>query len=474
MATTVPRPISTNPVRRLATDLLAERATKTPLPPGDLNFSIARTREFARNPLPILLDSYERYGPVFSMRVLHAVGVFMLGPEANHYMTVSHADNFRWREGSLGDLVPLIGDGLLTIDGDYHRRARRIMLPAFHRDRIAAWAETMTAETDRALDDWTPGHELDLYRWTRALALRVAMRALFGFDPDRSAREVDVAEEFERALGFYGRDYFLQIMRGPFTPFKRMQRARRLLDQVLFEEIARRRALPEGEREAAADILSLLMDARDEDGSTFSDRELRDQVMTLLFAGHDTTTSTVAFLFHELARNPEARQRLLDEQDRVLGGRMPTAAELVGELPELEMAMDETLRMYPPAWIGPRRAVETFEFAGHTIPGGTLVDYCSWASHHLPDVFEEPKHFRPQRFAAEAKAQLPKGAYVPFGGGSRTCIGMRFGQLEIKAIATLILQRFRVELAPGQPMTVRQMPTLSPRGGLPVVVRERG
>jgi cytochrome P450 len=474
MSTAAPQPISTNPVRRLATDILAERATKTPLPPGDLNFSVARTREFARNPLPLLLDSYERYGPVFSMRVLHAVGVFMLGPEANHYMTVSHADNFRWREGSLGDLVPLIGDGLLTIDGEYHRRARRIMLPAFHRDRIAAAADTMIAEIEHATADWRPGLELDLYHWTRAVALRIAMRALFGFDPDRSARDVDAAEEFERALGFYGRDYFLQIARGPFTPFKRMQRARRLLDRVIFEEIARRRALPAHEREEAADILSLLMDARDEDGSTFSDRELRDQVMTLLFAGHDTTTSTVAFLFHELGRNPAALERLVEEQDRVLGGRVPTAAELVGELPELEMAMDETLRMYPPAWIGPRRSVEDFEFAGHTIPGGTMVDYCSWASHHLPDVFEDPERFQPERFAPEAKARLPKGAYVPFGGGSRTCIGMRFGQLEIKAIATLVMQRFRVELPPGHAMTVRQMPTLSPRGGLPVVLRERG
>jgi cytochrome P450 len=473
MATTAPRPISTNPVRRLATDMLSERASKVPLPPGPTRFSVSRTRAFARNPLPILLDSYERYGPVFSIRILHAAGVFMLGPEANHYMTVSHADNFRWREGSLGDLFPLLGDGLLTIDGEYHRRARRIMLPAFHRERIAAAADTMIDEIQRATRDWKPGLELDIYHWTRALAMRIAMRALFGFDPDRSGRGVNVAEEFERALSFYGRDYFLQIMRGPLTPFKDLKRARRILDRVIFDEIARRRALPESERREAEDILSLLIEARDEDGSEFSDQELRDQVMTLLFAGHDTTTSTVAFFFYELARNPEALQRLLDEQDRVLAGRVPTAAELVSGLPELEMSMDETLRMYPPAWVGPRRAVETFEFAGQTVPGGTMVDYCSWASHHLPDVFEDPEQFRPRRFAPEAKAKLPKGAYVPFGGGSRTCIGMRFGQLEIKAIATLILQRCRIELMPGNRMTVRQMPTLSPRGGLPVVVRGR-
>jgi cytochrome P450 len=158
----------------------------------------------------------------------------------------------------------------------------------------------------------------------------------------------------------------------------------------------------------------------------------------------------------------------------VLNGAPPSAAQLVGELPRLDMAIDETLRMYPPAWIGPRRSIEPFELHGVRVPGGVLVNYCSWASHHLPEVFPQPWRFRPERFTPEERAKLPKGAYVPFGGGSRTCIGMRFGQLEVKAIATAVLRRFGVELAePMRPLSIRQMPTLSPRGGLPVVVRER-
>ena len=141
-------------------------------------------------------------------------------------------------------------------------------------------------------------------------------------------------------------------------------------------------------------------------------------------------------------------------------------------MPRLDMALDETLRMYPPAWIGPRRSIEPFELGGVSVPGGVFVNYCSWASHHLPEVFPEPSRFRPERFTPEAKAALPKGAYVPFGGGSRTCIGMRFGQLEVKAIAASILRRFRLELVdPALEPSIRQMPTLSPRGGLPVVVR---
>jgi len=440
------------------------------LPPGPTRFSLARTRRFAQDPLPLLLEAYEHHGPVFTMRILHGLVVFMLGPEANHYMTVSHADNFRWREGSMRDLMPLLGDGMLTIDGGYHRKARRTMLPAFHRERIARAGDTMVEETERAIDRWRPGTEIDVYHETRGLALRIAMRALFGFDPDRSARDIDAAEEFEHALGYYGRDYMLQTLRGPLTPWRRMHQARRLLDRVIYAEIARRRRT--GER--GDDVLSLLLEARDEDGWEFSDRELRDQIMTLLFAGHDTTTSTVAFLLYELSRHPDATARVLAEQDRVLNGRAPSTQQLAGEVPELEMVLDETLRLYPPAWVGPRRCIEPFEFAGHRIPGDVHVNYCSWASHHLPDVFEDPESFRPERFSPEERAKLPKGAYVPFGGGSRTCIGMRFGQLEIKAIVTLVLQRFSLSLPPGHRLGLRQMPTLSPRGGLPMVVGERG
>jgi len=447
---------------RIQSDLRSTRAARGGWPPGELSFSVRRTREFESEPLPLLLRMYETYGPVFTMRLLYLPVVFALGPEANHYMTVSNASNFRWREGSMGDLIPLLGDGLLTTDGDYHRRARRIMLPAFHRERLLDSTSIMVEETERALAAWRPDTELNLYTWTRRLALRVAMRALFGFDPDRGGRDQRMAQEFEETLGYWGKDYVLQMLRGPGSPWRAMTRSRAHLDRVIFEEIAQRRA--SGER--GVDILSMLMDAEDEDGSRLSDQELRDQVMTLLFAGHDTATSTVTFLFYELARNPDEIAPLVEE--------VSASDDLVGGMPRLDMALDETLRMYPPAWIGPRRSVEPFELGGVSVPGGVFVNYCSWASHHLPEVFPEPSRFRPERFAPEAKAALPKGAYVPFGGGSRTCIGMRFGQLEVKAIAASILRRFRLELVdPALEPAIRQMPTLSPRGGLPVVVRAR-
>jgi cytochrome P450 len=472
MALVGPPPmLKSNPFSVMFSDLRDEHRATVPFPPGETSFSIARTRRFADDPLPLLLDAYERYGPIFTLRLFHSNVVFMLGPAANHYVTVSHASNFVWRESHFRDLIGLMGDGLLTIDGDFHRRSRLIMLPAFHREHIAASADTIVEETDRALEQFTTGATVDLYAWTRHLALRVAMRALFGLDPDGpQARAIDAAQLFEEALSFFASDYFLRVLRGPFTPWARLQQAARRLDTLIYSEISNRRKT--GER--GHDILSLLIDAHDEDGNTLSDLQIRDEVMTLMFAGHDTTTSTVSFMFYELSRQPELVARLIAEQDRCLQGGRPTASQLMsGELSELELVLDETLRKYPAAWIGPRRAVDAFEFEGRTVPARSFVNYSSWASHHLPDVYDEPDEFRPERFAPEARAALPKGAYVPFGGGSRMCIGMRFGQLEVRTIATLILSRFTLSVPDDFELRIRQMPTISPRDGLPATVQPR-
>ncbi|MGN6215750.1 MAG: cytochrome P450, partial [Solirubrobacterales bacterium] len=300
--------------------------------------------------------------------------------------------------------------------------------------------------------------------------MRIAMRALLGRDPHEAGKGAAAAEHFERALAYYGIDFHLRLLRGPGSPWRKLVRSRAVLDEIVFGEIARRRADPDPGRR---DILSLLVGARGGGGEEFSDREIRDQVMTLMFAGHDTSTSTLTFMLHELARHPEVTRRLREEQDRVLAGSSPTAAQLEREMPYLEMTLDEVLRLYPPAWIGPRRATAEFEFAGRTVPKGAYVNYCSWASHRLPEVFPQPEAFIPERFARERKAALPRGAYVPFGGGSRICIGKRFGQTEVKLVATKLLQRLRLESLPGRTVTIRQMPTLSPRGGLRMRVEPR-
>jgi cytochrome P450 len=467
-----PKQMSANPVVRVLDDARAEFLVRRrgSYPPGPQNFNMARTLQAARDPLPLLLGLYEEHGPIFSVRLLHSPVIFMLGPEANHFVTVAHPENFHWRESSFGDLIPLLGDGLLTIDDAYHDRAREIMMPAFHREQVAASVAAMVAEATPAIESLRPGQVFDLYEWMRGLAMRIAMRALLGLDPDEAGKGAAAAHHFERALGFYGIDFHLRLLRGPGSPWSKMNASRAILDEIVYGEIAQRRANPDAGR---MDILSLLIGVRDEAGEGFSDKEVRDQVMTLMFAGHDTSTSTLTFMMHELARHPDVVERLQEEQEEVLGGEAPDIDRLEREMPYLEMVLDEVLRLYPPAWIGPRRAVRDFEFNGHQVKRGAYVNYCSWASHRIPEVFPDPEALIPERFTRERKAALPRGAYVPFGGGRRICIGKRFGQTEVKLVATMLLQRLRLDALPGRTMTVRQMPTLSPKGGLRMRVLSR-
>jgi cytochrome P450 len=468
-----PRQMSPNPLRRVAEDVGVELRVRRrgSYPPGPQDFDFGRTLRMARDPLPLLLSLYEEHGPIFSVRLLHHPVIFMLGPEANHFITVTNPENFHWRESSFGDLIPLLGDGLLTIDEAYHDRAREIMMPAFHREQVSAAVEAMVGEAGPAIERLRPGQVVDVYEWMRGLAMRIAMRALLGLDPDEGGEGAAAAEHFERALAFYGTDFHLRLLRGPGSPWSKMVRSRAVLDEIVYGEISRRRSDPD---ESRRDILSLLLSVREADGNGFSDKEVRDQVMTLMFAGHDTSTSTLTFMMHELARHPDVVEKLVEEQDRVLAGAAPDVDTLEREMPYLEMVLDEVLRLYPPAWIGPRRAVRDFEWGGHRVSRGSYVNYCSWASHRIPEVFPEPEAFIPERFTRERKAALPRGAYVPFGGGRRICIGKRFGQTEVKLVATMLLQRLRLDAMPGRAMTVRQMPTLSPRGGLPMRVLPRG
>ena len=467
-----PRQPSDNPLRRVAEDVRAEIHVRRrgTYPPGPQDFSLGRTLQAARDPLPMLLALYEEHGPIFSARLLHHPVIFMLGPEANHFITIAHPENFHWRESSFGDLIPLLGDGLLTIDDAYHDRAREIMMPAFHRQQVAASVEAMVTEATPAIERLREGEVVDVYEWMRGLAMRIAMRALLGLDPDEAGKGAAAAEHFELALGFYGIDFHLRLLRGPGSPWSKMAASRAVLDEIVYGEILQRRKSPDPEK---MDILSLLLGVRDEAGEGFTDKEVRDQVMTLMFAGHDTSTSTLTFMMHELARHPDVLERLQQEQDEVLGGEVPDIERLEREMPYLDMVLDEVLRLYPPAWIGPRRAVRDFEFNGHRVSRGAYVNYCSWASHRIPEFFPEPEAFIPERFSRERKAALPRGAYVPFGGGRRICIGKRFGQIEVKLVATMLLQRLRLDAMPGRTMTVRQMPTLSPRGGLEMRVLPR-
>jgi cytochrome P450 len=458
-------------VPRIADDIRRERRVRrrATLPPGSTAFSWEHTRRIIADPLSLLLEHERRFGPVFTLRLLHEPIVWAIGAEVNHQILVSEFDAFQWREGRFADLWPLLGDGMLNIDGAYHRDFRMLMLPAFHREYIEAVAETMIEEALAATETLPEGDVVEIYHWTRELALRIALRALLGLEVT-GGRERALARAFEASLAIHGEPVLVQLLLLPRSPLARAIAARRALDALVRAEIEDRRR----RRDPGRGVLGLLLAATDEAGAPLPAGVVRDQAVTLLFAGHDTTTTTFTFLIHELGRTPSARRAVEDELDQVLHGRTPTPAQLDGQtLPVLERTLKETLRCYPAAWVGPRRTTRDVTLGGMAVPAEIGVQYSSWATHHLPQLYPDPFRFDPDRFLPEREAQLPRGAYIPFGGGSRMCLGKRFGEYELRALAAVLLSRVRLDPCYQAPPKVVTTPTLGPKGGLRFTIRAR-
>jgi cytochrome P450 len=466
-----PAPMEPRLFQRIAEDIRRERRVRrrAALPPGSIAPSWANTRAIISDPLSLLLDHHRRFGPVFTLRLLHEPIVWAIGAEVNHQILVSDFDAFQWREGRFADLWPLLGDGLLNVDGAYHRDFRMLMLPAFHRDYIAALADTMIEEALAAAERLDDGQVVEIYHWVRELALRIALRGLLGLDAT-DGRERPLADAFEASLAIHGEPVHLQLLPLPRSPLARAIAARRRLDALVRAEIEERRRRGDPGR----GVLGLLLSATDDSGSPLPTRVVRDQAVTLLFAGHDTTTTTFTFLIYELGRNPAVRKTVEDELDDALGTGTPSAAALDGQsLPILERSLKETLRCYPAAWVGPRRTTRDVTLAGVDVPAEIGVQYSSWVTHHLPELYPDPFRFDPDRFLPEREAALPRGAYIPFGGGSRMCLGKRFGEYELRALATVLLTRVRFEPCSREDPKIVTTPTLGPKGGLRFVVRAR-
>jgi cytochrome P450 len=310
---------------------------------------------------------------------------------------------------------------------------------------------------------------VEIYRWVREFALRVALRGMLGMDAT-GGREETLAAAFEAALAIHGEPVLMQLLPLPGSPLARAIAARTTLDSVVHAEIDERRRSGDPGR----GVLGLLLSATDDRGALLGTSAVRDQAVTLLFAGHDTTTTTFTFLAHELGRTPHARAAVEEELDRALRGGNPTAAELDGHaLPVLERSLKETLRRYPPAWVGPRRTTRDVTLGGVRVPAEIGVHYSSWVTHHLPHLYPDPFRFDPDRFLPEREAALPRGAYVPFGGGSRMCLGKRFGEYELRALSAVLFSRLRLEPLSRQDPRVVTTPTLGPKGGLRFVVKAR-
>ena len=433
------------------------------LPPGPRGVPIAgSTLDWVRDPLGFVSRCHATYGRAFSLAWFGFPIVFLIGPEGNRLILSEQPQKLLWSPAR-SSLIPLLGEGLIVTDGAQHDRLRRLVLPVFQRQRMDGYLPIMWDYATRYAARWQPGQLIDADLAMRRLTLQIAGRTLFGVDLGREYGELIRA--FRDALVYSDTQWPFSMLRldMPFTPWGRFVRARAQLDRFVYSLIGERQADPAlAERD---DALSILLSARDADGSGLSPVQVRDQVIQLLAAGHETTAHGLAWTLYLLSQHPAALERVVEELREVLGDSAPTA-ESLARLTYLEQVVKEALRLYPPAWAGTRVAAEEIAFQGYRLPPGTFVAYSQWVSHRLPDVFPDPEAFRPERFDPAQSPPIPPFAYVPFGGGARLCLGMTFALHEMKVVLSALLSRWLFSLEPGQHIVPRPLVTLSPRYGI--------
>jgi cytochrome P450 len=433
------------------------------------HFIVGHLPELARDQLGFYRRCATQYGDVVPFRIGPRRCVLFSHPDHIEQILVTHHQDFV--KGSLyGVLRPLLGEGLLTSEGDFWRRQRRLAQPAFHRERIAAYGDVMVRYATRLVEGWPDGDTRDLHRDMMRLTLQIVAQTLFDADVTAAAAEVGVALEVALAQLQSELNSVLSLL-PPAVPTPgriRLRRSVRHLDALVLGLIAERRRSGRDH----GDLLSMLMQARDEDGSAMSDGQLRDEAMTLILAGHETTALALTWAWHLLALNPDARARLDEELRAVLAGRPPTAADLPA-LRYTEAVGLESMRLYPPIAVIGREAARDCEVAGRPLPKGTVVALCEWVVHRDGRYFEDPEAFRPQRWLDGLAKRLPRYAYFPFGGGPRLCIGQSFAMMELTLLLATIAQRFRFSPAPGHVVAPQQALTLRPKYGLKMVARAR-
>ncbi len=435
-------------------------------PPGPFAVPFIGTLySYLNNPLDYALRQYRRFGEVVRIDILGIQGAALHGPEANRYILVDAVDNFL--VAPLIDKVRarwIVGDGVLFIDDPRHKRERKLMLPAFHRKRIEEYQDTMREVTTQLLDSWRPGVTIDIAREMHRLALIIAGRTLFNVDLAGSARDLGpavatvveaVSNPFNIALAQLPIDLFSVGKGGT------LRRSLRRIDTILREIIERH----ERDGKDTGDVVSMLVAAHDEEGGHLTVQEVRDQLLTLFVAGHETSANALAWSFYLLAQHPHVTAKLLEEIDHELKGEPPIAADLA-RLPYLEMVVKEALRLYPPAPSANRQAKEGFDWKGWTIRPGDIVIYSPFISHRMIDQWREPDLFRPERFHPTEGDRIAPYAYIPFAAGPRSCIGAPFATIEIKTVLVMALQRWRLDLVPGQYIEATVRTTTQPKDGI--------
>jgi cytochrome P450 len=427
---------------------------------GDLN----------RDQLGFYSRCAREYGDVVPVRLGPRPALLIYHPDAIEELLVARNRDFIKSRG-IRLLRALLGDGLFVAEGDLWLRQRRLMQPAFHRKRVAAYGDVMADYAVRRAAEWHEGAVLDIHEEMMALTRAIVARALF--DADVSDDATAISEASEVVMEYFGERLgswraFLPVWL-PTPASLRLHRAIRRLDAVVYRMIADRREDPEDR----GDLLSILLQAQDaDDGSRMTDRQVRDEAMTLFLAGHETTAVALSWTFYLLAQHPEVDTRLADELGTVLGGRPPTVADLPA-LRYTEMVVTEAMRLYPPAYGIGREAARPTEVAGYPVPARGIVIAPTWVVHRDGRWFDEPEEFRPERWSDDAARRLPRFAYFPFGGGPRQCIGNTFAMIEATLILAAIGQRFRLALMPDQQVRPTPYVTLRPEPGIRVRLGHR-
>jgi cytochrome P450 len=400
------------------------------------------------------------YGDIVTMRYYNFRVYFVSHPDYIEQVLVT--DNRKFIKGRiLRKNKQLFGNGLLTSEGDFWLRQRRLAQPAFHRGRVASYADTMVRYASRIASEWSNGDERDIHAEMMRLTLSIVAKTLFDADVDREAKRVGQALE---AIMHLNSDFRKLILTPTWLPTPRKIRATfatQKLNRIIYRFIEERRASGVDN----GDLLSMLLAARDDDGSRMTDRQLRDESITIFLAGHETTANALAWTWMLLAQNPHVESKLHEELDRVLGGRTPT----LDDLPNLRytsLIITESLRLYPPAWGMARVAIEDTEIAGYPILKGCGVSLAQWVVHRDPRWFEAPLEFRPERWEGDLAKRLPRFAYFPFGGGPRQCIGNNFAVMEASLLLATLAQQFRISLVPGKEIIPAASITLRPKTGI--------
>jgi cytochrome P450 len=440
-------------------------------PPGPKGTPIMGVmREFNRDQLGFIERAQREYGDVVWMRFLYVPAIFLYHPDDVEYVLVTIPRNFIKSMSLRSNFFQrLVGNGLLTSHGEEWKHQRRLSQPAFHRERVASYAGVMVDYTRRLTAKWQEGETRDIHRDMMRLTLEIVVQCLFSADVSHDVDEVGATlKELVKPFASQATLKWILNNRLPTPAHLRFHALAKKIDNVVYRIISARRASGKDE----GDLLSMLLAARDEDGSQMSDRQLRDEVMTLFLAGHETTALTLAWSWYLLGTNPEAEKQFHAELDEVLGNRAPTAADLP-RLKYTEQIAKESMRLYPPAYGLGREAIEDCEIGGYRVPAGTQVFMFQWATQRDPRFYDEPLAFRPERWSEAFIEQLPKYAYFPFGGGPRVCIGASFAMMEIVLCLATIGQKFRLELVPDHPVSIYPAMSLRPKDGIKVIARNR-